>query len=126
MRGSSGAPACKMGPSVAAPVPRPPFVPTCRNPSIVSPLAAAVRPLAAALLGGSACVAAHAEPVATRAGFLDSPAVVGLGRWQYDPVFPLPELHAPAVSRFASRLAALDVPLRGQAMQLRAAAGNAA
>lgn len=86
------------------------------------------RLLAAALLAAGACVAAHGEPVApAHVDFLDSPAVVGGGRWQYDPVFPLlPELHAPAVSRFASRFAALDVPLRGQAMQLRAAAGNTA
>ena len=85
------------------------------------------RHLAATLLAAGACMAARCEPVAPRVDFLDSPAVVGGGRWQYDPTFPLlPELHAPAVSRFASRLAALDVPLHGQAMQLRAAAGNAA
>lgn len=81
------------------------------------------RLLAAALLALGTCVAARAEPPAPHADFLDSPAVIGLGRWQHDPAFPLlPELHAPAASRFA----ALDVPLRGQAMQLRAAAGNRA
>ena len=90
-------------------------------------LAIIARFLAAALLAAGACVSAHGEPVAPHVDFLDSPAVVGLGRWQYDPMFPLlPELHAPAVSRFASRFAALDVPVHGQAMQLRAAAGNAA
>jgi len=88
-------------------------------------LASATRFLATALLAVGACMAAHAEPVAPRVDFLDSPAVVGLGRWQYDPLFPLlPQPHAPAVSRFASRFAALDVPVRGQAMQLRAAAAN--
>jgi hypothetical protein len=86
-----------------------------------------IRFFAATLLAAGACVAARAEPPAPRLDFLDSPAVVGLGRWQYDPVFPLlPEANAPAVSRFASRFAALDVPLHGQAMQLRAAAGNTA
>jgi hypothetical protein len=91
-------------------------------------LANLTRLLAAALLAAGACAAARGEPVPAHADFLDSPAVIGLGRWQYDPVFPLlPELHAPAVSRLASRLAALDLPLHAdQAMQLRAAAGNAA
>ena len=90
--------------------------------------ASTARLLPAALLAAGACVAAHGEAVApAHVDFLDSPAVVGGGRWQYDPVFPLlPELHAPAVSRFSSRFASLDLPLRGQAMQLRAAAGNAA
>jgi len=94
----------------------------------VRPFTITARRLAAALLAAGACAAAHGEPMApVHVDFLDSPAVVGGGRWQYDPVFPLlPELHAPAISRFASRFAALDVPLRGQAMQLRAAAGNSA
>jgi len=94
----------------------------------VRPFTITARRLAAALLAAGACAAAHGEPMApVHVDFLDSPAVVGGGRWQYDPVFPLlPELHAPAISRFASRFAALDVPLRGQAMQLRAAAGNTA
>jgi hypothetical protein len=93
----------------------------------VRAFASATRFLAAALLAAGACVAARAEPPTPRADFLDSPAVLALGRWQYDPTFPLlPEANAPAVSRFASRFAALDVPLRGQPMQLRAAAGNTA
>jgi len=97
-----------------------------RTVPILRALAISTRFLAAVLALG-ACVAAHADPAAPRTDFLDSPAVIGLGRWQYDPIFPLlPELHAPAVSRFASRFAALDVPVRGQAMQLRAAAGNSA
>jgi hypothetical protein len=79
--------------------------------------------LLAAMPALGACVAARAEPPAAHADFLASPAVIGLGRWQYEPAFPLlPQPRAPAVSRFA----ALDVPLRGQAMQLRAAAGSRA
>jgi hypothetical protein len=91
----------------------------------VHAIATITRLLAAALLAAGACAAARGEPVVPHVDFLDSPAVVAGGRWQYDPAFPLlPELHAPAVSRFASRFAALDVPLHGQAMQLRAAAAN--
>ncbi|MBW8757428.1 MAG: hypothetical protein JF586_07450 [Burkholderiales bacterium] len=87
--------------------------------------ASIARSLAATLLAAGACVAAHGEPVAAHVDFLDSPAVVGLGRWQYDPVFPLPiELHASPVRRVASRFAALDVPVRGQAMELRAATAD--
>jgi len=99
---------------------------TCPQATTVRLLATPARLPAAALLAAGACMAAHGQPAAPRVDFLDSPAVVGLGRWQYDPVFPLlHELQAPAVSRFVSRVAALDVPLRGQAMQLRAAAVDA-
>ena len=79
----------------------------------------------AALLAVAAHARAAGEPLPGRVDFLDSPAVIGLGQWQFDPAFPLlPEPHAPAVSRFASRFAALDVPVHGQTMQLRAAAAN--
>jgi len=88
-------------------------------------LATPARFPAAALLAAGTCMAAHGQAAAPRVDFLASPAVVGLGRWQYEPVFPLlRELQAPAVSRIVSRLAALELPLRGQAMQLRAAAVN--
>ena len=90
-------------------------------------LAITIRFLAAAVLASGACVAAHADPAAASAGFLDSAAVIGLGRWQDDPAFPrLPQPRAPAPSRLASRLAALDVPVRGQAVQLRAATVSSA
>ena len=81
---------------------------------------------AVALLAVATHAGAAGEPAPGRVDFLDSPAVVGLGQWQFDPVFPLlPEPHAPAVSRFASRFAALAVPVRGgQTMELRAAAAN--
>jgi hypothetical protein len=93
--------------------------------STMRAFASIARSLAATLLAAGACVAAHGEPVAAHVDFLDSPAVVGLGRWQYDPVFPLPiELHASPVRRVASRFAALDVPVRGQAMELRAATAD--
>jgi len=92
----------------------------------VHPFASFARAFAAALLAAGACAAAQGEPAA-HVDFLDSPAVVGLGRWQYDPVAPpLPELHAPPARRLASRFAALELPVRGQAMQLRATAANAA
>ena len=85
----------------------------------------ALRAFAAALLAVAAHARAAGEPPPGRVDFLDSPAVIGLGQWQFDPAFPLlPEPHAPPVSRFASRFAALDVPVHGQTMQLRAAAAN--
>lgn len=85
--------------------------------------ASIARSLAVPLAAALACAAAHGEPAPAHVDFLDSPAVLGLGRWQYDPASPLlPDLHAPAVRRVESRFAALDVPLRGQAMQLRAIA----
>jgi len=90
--------------------------------------AIAARFLAAVLAAGAGALA-HAEPPApVRADFLDSPAVIALGRWQYDPAFPLlPGPNAPALSRLESRFAALDVPApAGQAMQLRAAAADTA
>jgi len=93
------------------------------------PLATATRFLAATLLAAGACAIAHGEPApSSHVDFLDSPAVIGLGQWQYDPALPLlPQPHAAAVSRFASRFAALDLPARGApTMQLRAAAANTA
>jgi hypothetical protein len=132
MRGSRDAAACKIDSPAWEPMsmalPRHAFTPmyrSCRRETTLRTFASATRFLATALLAAGASLAAHGEPVAPRVDFLDSPAVVGLGRWQYDPLFPLlPAPHAPAVSRFASRFAALDVPVRGQAMQLRAAAAN--
>jgi len=91
----------------------------------VRAFASIARSFAATLPAAVACVAAHGESAPTHVDFLDSPAVVGLGRWQYDPASPLlPQLHASPVRRAASRFAALDVPVRGQAMQLRAAAAD--
>ena len=84
-------------------------------------LATATRFLAATLLAAGAC--AHGEPApSSHVDFLDSPAVIALGQWQYEPALPLlPQPHAAAVSRFA----ALDLPARGAStMQLRAAAAN--
>jgi hypothetical protein len=89
--------------------------------------ASIARSLAATLLAAGACAASFGEPAPAHVDFLASPAVVGLGRWQYDPVSPLrPELHGSPERRLASRFAALDLPARGQAMQLRAAATTAA
>ncbi len=84
------------------------------------------RVLAAALLAAATRADAAGEAAPARVDFLESPAVVGLGQWQYDPAFPLlPTPGAPAASRFASRFAALDLPARGeQPMQLRAAAAS--
>ena len=81
---------------------------------------------AAALLGGTACGAALGEPATGRVDFLDSPAVIGLGQWQFDPVFPLlPGPHEHAVSKVASHFAALDVPVNpSQTMELRAASAS--
>jgi hypothetical protein len=81
----------------------------------------------AALMLATACDAAVGEPAA-HVDFLDSPAVIGLGQWQFDPVFPLlPGPHERVVSNFTSHFAALDVPVdTRQTMQLRAAAGNPA
>jgi len=90
----------------------------------MSSFTAAPRAVATALLMAAARADAAGETVAPHADFLDSPAVVGLGQWQFDPVFPLlPGPHEHAASRFA----ALDVPVNpGQTMELRAAAaGNA-
>ncbi len=90
-------------------------------------LALAHRALAAALLVAAARAAAG-EPTAARADFLDSPAIVGGGQWQFDAVFPLlPGPHERAGSRVASRFAALDVALRpGRTLALRAAAAGPA
>ena len=81
----------------------------------------------AALSMAAACGLALGEPAA-RVDFLDSPAVIGLGQWQFDPVFPLlPGPHAHVGSKFTSRFAALDLPVNpSQTMQLRAATANPA
>jgi hypothetical protein len=89
---------------------------------------AAPRAVATALLMAAARADALGEASAAHADFLDSPAVVGLGQWQFDPVFPLlPGPHEHAASHVTSRFASLDVPGHpGQTMELRAAAtGNA-
>ena len=81
----------------------------------------------AAFLMAAASDHALGESPPGRIDFLDSPAVIGLGQWQFDPVFPLlPGPHEEHVaSRFTSRFAALDVPVNpNQAMQLRAAAAS--
>jgi hypothetical protein len=90
-------------------------------------LSAAPRAVAAAFLMAAASDHAFGESPSGHVDFLDSPAVVGLGQWQFDPVFPLlPGPHEDQVaSRFASRFAALDVPVDpNQAMELRAAAAT--
>ena len=82
----------------------------------------------AALLAATACDIALGEPNAARVDFLDSPAVIGLGQWQFDPVFPLlPGPHERRGANFTPHFASLDVPVNpSQTMQLRAAASNAA
>ncbi len=82
----------------------------------------------AALVMATACGVVLGEPLAGHVDFLDSPAVIGLGQWQFDPVFPLlPGPHEQHVSRSASHFAALDVPVNaGQTMELRAAAASPA
>jgi len=87
---------------------------------------AAPRALATALLMAAARADADGEATAAHVDFLDSPAVVGLGQWQFDPVFPLlPGPHEQAVSRFTSHFATLDVPVDpSHTMELRAAAAS--
>jgi hypothetical protein len=91
------------------------------------PLSHALRALAIALAVATVRIAA-AEPVASHVDFLDSPAVIALGQWQFDPVFPLlPGPHAHRAANFTSHFASLDVPVDpGQAMALRAAAAGPA
>ena len=94
----------------------------------------APRALATALLMAAARAEAAGEPAPGRIDFLDSPAVIGLGQWQFDPMFPsLPALHDGAASRvtpqfapqFESHFARLAVPVNAsQTMELRAAAAN--
>ena len=94
----------------------------------------APRALATALLMAAARAEAGGEPVPGRIDFLDSPAVIGLGQWQFDPMFPLlPGLHDGAAPRVAPQLAPqseshftrLAVPVNAsQTMELRAAAAN--
>jgi len=91
-------------------------------------LANACRALATALLVAAGRADAAGEPAPGRVDFLDSPAVIGLGQWQFDPAFPLlPGPHERVVSRFASHFAALDVPVNlGRTMALRAATASPA
>ena len=92
------------------------------------PIANAPRALATALLVAAARAEAAGEPAPGRVDFLDSPAVIGLGQWQFDPVFPsLPGPHDGAAARALPLLAAHAAPLRvagSQALALRAATGN--
>jgi len=82
----------------------------------------ALRTLAAIMLM-AATRAAAGEVAATHADFLDSPAVIGLGRWQFDPSFPLlAGPHDQLASRVVPHFAALHIGVdRGQTMELRAA-----
>ena len=77
------------------------------------------RAIAAALLAAAA--RADAAPAAAPAGlaFLESPAVVGLGRWQFDPLFPT--LRAVDDDLAPVRVAALATPRAGATLALRAA-----
>ncbi len=92
----------------------------------------APRAFATALLVAVARAHAAGEPAPGRDDFLDSPAVIDLGRWQFDAAFPsLPGPHDDGTSRFASRFAshfaALAVPASsGATMALRAATADPA
>jgi hypothetical protein len=94
--------------------------------SALRPRLSAPRVLATVLVVAAARVAA--EPALAHVDFLDSPAVVGLGQWQFDPVFPLlPGPHASQASRFASHFSALDVAVdAGRTLALRAASAGPA
>ena len=101
-------------------------------PVIMRPFTNAPRALATALLMAAAPADAAGEPAPGRIDFLDSPAVIGLGQWQFDPVFPqLPGPHDGAASRTlpqpASHFAQLALPVNAsQTMELRAATANPA
>ena len=92
----------------------------------------APRALATALLVAAARAGAAGEAAPGRDDFLDSPAIVGLGRWQFDPAFP--SLEGPRdggtsriAPRLASRFAALAVTVdASHTMALRAATANPA
>ena len=88
----------------------------------------APRALATALLMAAARADAAGEPTAGRDDFLDSPAVIGLGQWRFDAMFPaLPGPHDSGTSRFASHFATLAVPANtGPTMALRAATADPA
>ena len=87
------------------------------------PLSIVFRSLAASMLMAAARAAAG-EAAVTHADFLDSPAVIGLGQWQFDPAFPmLPGPHDRVVLQSTPHVAAFHIAVdRGQAMELRAAA----
>jgi hypothetical protein len=88
----------------------------------------APRAVALALLLAAAAGPAPCEPMPGHVDFLDSPAVVGLGQWQFEPIFPsLPGPHDRIASRITSRFAALDVPVDpAHTVALRAAAASPA
>lgn len=84
----------------------------------------APRAVATVLLMAGAVAPACGESPPRRIDFLDAPAEIGLGQWQFAPAFPLlPGPHAePATSRSTSGLVALavsDPP--NQTLQLRTA-----
>jgi hypothetical protein len=85
-------------------------------------------PLVVTLLLCAAAGPASGETLAAHVDFLDSPAVVGLGQWQFDPVFPLlPGPHDRVAARVTSRFAALALPAdRSHTMELLAAAAGPA
>ena len=91
-------------------------------------LVPSLRALATALVVAATCGDALGEPVTAHVDFLDSPAVIGLGQWQFDPVFPLlPGPHAKGVSRSASHFSAVDVALAtGRTLALSASSANPA
>ena len=83
------------------------------------------RAVVAVLLLVAASGHAVAESPPGHVDFLASPAVIGLGQWQFDPAFPLlPGPHAQHLaSGLPSRVAALDVPVNlTRTMALRAVA----
>ncbi|MCK9685568.1 transporter [Scleromatobacter humisilvae] len=88
------------------------------------PFSTAPRAFATALLVAVAPAEAAGEPGPGRIDFLDSPAVIGGGRWQFDPVFPqLPGPHDGTAPHFAQ----LALPVNAsQTMELRAATANPA
>ena len=92
----------------------------------------APRALATALLVAVSRADAAGEPTPGRDDFLDSAAVIGLGQWQFDAMFPsLPGPHDNGSSRtaprFESHFAALEVPASiGPTMELRATTANPA
>ena len=91
------------------------------------PFANASRVLATCLLMAVARAQAAGEPAPGRIDFLDSPAVIDLGQWEFDPVFPpLPGPHDGAgLPQPAARVAPLALPVKGsQTLALRTAAAN--
>jgi hypothetical protein len=91
-------------------------------------LVPSLRAIAAALLAAATGADALGEPLAPRVDFLDSPAVLGGGRWQFEALLPrLPGPHAPATPALASQAGALDVAVDDRhTLALRAASASRA